>query len=148
MQSGPGFVPTFLYYFVSTTCIVAFVLSKGFGNTGQLENLDNPFQVAILFGLIAGGLAAYFNSHEQMEIPVKKKEKDIKKLNQTLNAMGYSETDEIEQTKVYDRPFPASLFAGKLFVQAEEQSIHISGRASRIRGLKKALNPLINTDKK
>lgn len=138
MQSGPGFLPTFLYYFVGTTFIAVFILAKGLDNA-DLAMLGNPFQIAIPLGLLAGGLGGYFNGYEQTELPLKNRGADLKKLNQTLTAMGYVETQEFEQVKVYDRPFPASLVAGKLIVEITENTILISGRASRIRRLKQQL---------
>lgn len=139
MQSGPGFMPTFLYYFVSTTFIVVFILSKGLDSSNPLEVLANPFQVAIPLGLLAGGVGAYFNGYEQLEMPLKNRGADFKKLNQVLTDSGYAETREVEDVKIYDRSFPSNLFAGKVIVQVNEKTINISGRASRIRGLKKAL---------
>jgi hypothetical protein len=139
MQSGPGFLPTFLYYFVGTTFIVVFILSQGLDNSA-LATLGNPFQIAIPLGLLAGSLGGYFNGYEQLELPLKNRGADLKKLNQTLTTMGYVETQEFEQVKVYDRSFPASLFAGKLIVEINEKTALISGRANRIRTLKKTFN--------
>lgn len=139
MQSGPGFMPTFLYYFVSTTFIVVFILSKGLDSSNELATMANPFQVAIPLGLLAGGVGAYFNGYEQLEMPLKNRGADLKKLNQVLTDSGYAETREVEDIKVYDRPFPSNLFAGKIIVQINEKTVNISGRASRIRGLRKVL---------
>lgn len=143
MQSGPGFMPTFLYYFVSTTFIAVFVLSKGLEGSTQLEAFGNPFQIALPLGLLAGGVGAYLNGYEQLELPLKNRGADLKKLNQVLTEMGYAETQEIEEVKVYDRGFPSGIFAGKVLVQIHEKTINISGRASRIRQLKKALEIMV-----
>lgn len=137
MQAGPGFVPTFLYYFVSTTFIVVFVISNGLSNAEQLEIFNNPFQIGIFLGLIAGSLGAYFNSYESAELPLKNLKADLKNLHQIITSMGYIEVQEIDQAKLYERPFPSNFFAGKLILQPSEESIIVSGRSSRIRQLKK-----------
>ncbi|MDX2241956.1 MAG: hypothetical protein NW224_14825 [Leptolyngbyaceae cyanobacterium bins.302] len=141
MQSGPGFLPTFLYYFAGTTFIAVFVLAKGLDHP-DLALLGNPFQIAIPLGLVAGSLGGYFNGYEQMELPLKNRGADLKKLNQTLTDMGYTETQEVEQVKVYDRAFPSNLFAGKILIQIDDKIINISGRASRIRALRKLFNTI------
>jgi len=134
---GPRFVPTFLYYFVSTTLIALFVLSKGIG-----DQLDfDPSQIAIALGLVAGGLGGYFNSTDTLEMPVKNKGGFTKRLQTTLEQMGFAETDTLEDITVYERPFPSGLFSGKIFVQIEKDTASVSGRSGLIRGLKKRLNP-------
>ncbi len=140
MQSGPGFVPTFLYYFVTTTLIGAFVLSKGLDSADQAAIAVNPFQIAIAFGLLAGGVGAFFNSYEQMDFPLKNRGADLKKLQQALAAMGYAEAQVVDQVTVYERSFPSNLFAGKVLVDLGQSPVQISARASRIRSLKKQLN--------
>lgn len=139
MQSGPGFVPTFLYYFVGTTFIVAFVVSKGLDTSELTGSMGNPLQVGILFGCIAGGLGAYLNSHDSVELPVKNRGAFSQKLNDTLTAMGYSDVEEVDAIKVYKRPFPSSLFSGKVFVAVDNKQAIISGRSSSIRKLQKRL---------
>ena len=137
MQSGPGFVPTFLYYFVSTTLIVTFVIAKGVTDAEHLAIFSNPLQIGILFGLIGGGLGAYWNGYEAIELPLKNRKIDLKKLDEHLINLGYVESQVIDQVKVYERPFPASIFAGKLLVYTDEKTVHISGRSSRVKAFKK-----------
>jgi len=142
MQSGPGFVPTFLYYFVSTTLIAVFVISQGINDPQQQELLGNPFQVGILLGVLAGGIGAYFNAYEQAEFPIKNRGADLKAINDTLTAMGYAESQEVDQVKVYERSFPSNLFAGKLLLEFTEKTVLISARANRVRALRKVLKSL------
>jgi len=139
MQTGPGFVPTFLYYFVSSTLLVVFVISNGLGDAAQSEIFNNPFQVGILFGLITGGLGAYFNSYQSFKVPLKGQSSSSETLEETLTEMRYEKVQDIDQAKVYERPFPSSLFAGKLIVQMHEEAVVISGRSSRIRQLKQLI---------
>lgn len=140
MQSGPGFVPTFLYYFVGTLLIVLLVISQGISDPQQQALLGNPLPVALLLGLVAGGLGAYFNGYEQMELPIKNRGADLKALNQALATLGYSQSQAVEQVKIYERSLPGGFLAGKVLVQTQDKSISISGRASRIRALKKMLS--------
>jgi len=126
-----------LFLFVSTTLIALFVLSKGIG-----DQLDfDPSQIAIALGLVAGGLGGYFNSTDTLEMPVKNKGGFTKRLQTTLEQMGFAETDTLEDITVYERPFPSGLFSGKIFVQIEKDTASVSGRSGLIRGLKKRLNP-------
>lgn len=139
-MTGPGLVPTFLYYFVGTTAIVAFVLTRGLDNAAAI---GNPYQIGIVVGALLGGLGAYFNSHNQIELPVKNRGAFLKQLNEALTAMGYQETeaDDADQgVKIYQRPFPSGAFSGKLFVQIEGSQAAIAGRASSLRQLRKRLN--------
>ena len=134
-MGGPGFVPTFLFYFVGTTFIAAFVIAKG--ATG-LEG-TNPFQVAILFGLLAGGIGSYFNSHQTASFPIKNRGAFLKSLKESLSQMGYEQKEEVEDLTIYDRPMPSNFFSGKLFVQLEQDTAIVSGRSGMIRSLKKRL---------
>ncbi|QZZ21039.1 hypothetical protein J5X98_00545 [Leptothermofonsia sichuanensis E412] len=136
-MKGPGFVPTFLFYFVGTTFIAAFVLNKGVGP----DLTFNPFQVGILFGLASGVVGAYFNSHQTLTLPIKNRGAFLKKLKDTLKQLGYEESGQLEEFTVYSRPIPSSFFAGKLYVQIEKETATISGRGNKIRLIQKRLNP-------
>ncbi len=142
MQSGPGFITTFLYYFVGTSFIVAFIVSQGIDNPELLDTLGNPFKVGILFGLVAGGIGAYFNSHGVMELPIKNQSAFLQQLNAVLAERGYAETMEMDGVKVYQRPMPGGFFAGKLFVQIEKTAATISGRSTKVRSLRKTLEAI------
>lgn len=135
MQSGPGFVATFLFYFVGTTFIATFVLSQGAG----LEEISNPYQVVILFGLTVGLASAYFNSHQTLTLPIKNRGAFLKKLKETLKQLGYEESGQLEEVTIYTRPIPSSFFSGKLYVQIEKDAATISGRANKIRLLQKRI---------
>jgi hypothetical protein len=132
-MGGPGFVPTFLFYFVGTTFISAFVIAQG--STG-LEGV-NPFQVGILFGLLAGGVGSYYNTHQTVSFPIKNRGAFVKTLKDGLSQMGYKEQEQEEDLTIYARPMPSSFFSGKLFVQLEQEAAIVSGRSSMIRSLKK-----------
>jgi hypothetical protein len=138
MISGPGFIPTFLYYFVSTTLIVALVVDQG--TVGGLPDaLGNPFQVGILFGLLAGSLGGYFNGYEELELPINNRGGFTQRLTATLEQMGYEKTQTIDEVMVYQRSGAGQFFAGKVFVQLEGNAATISARGSKIRQMKRAL---------
>jgi len=136
MTKGPGLTPTFLYYFVATTTIVIFVLSRGVETPIPLVN---PAQFSLLCGLLAGAIGAYFNSHDTVELALKNRGALLKKLKDCLASMGYAETSQVEGVTIYERPAPSKFFSGKIFVQIEDKTATIAGRSNRIRALKKRL---------
>lgn len=138
MQSGPGALATFLYYFVSTTLIVVLLIQQGVGEAA-VGSSGNPFTVGVLFGLLAGGVGTYFNRHEVLTIPAKNQKAFLQKLNTVLTGMGFTEADPIEAIKVYERPIPSRFFSGKLFVQTENEALTLSGRSRLVRSLRKKL---------
>jgi hypothetical protein len=140
MQSGPGVIPTFLYYFTSTTLIVVFVISRGLDPTEQFAISNNPFPIGIVLGVVAGGLGAYFNRYESVEVPIKNRGADLKLLTETLATLGYTEAEKIDPVTVYERPFPRNIFAGKLLIRINENSVEVSGRANRIRAFRKMIS--------
>lgn len=135
-MAGPGFVPTFLYYFVGTTFIAVFVISQGAENG---LGLGNPWQVAIVFGLVSGLAGGYVNSHKTIALPIKNKGAFLKKLKDTLTAMGYAETSQLDEVTVYERSGLSKLLSGKLFVQLDKETATLSGRSTQINTLQKQL---------
>lgn len=138
MQSGPGTLPTFLYYFVGTTFIVVLLINQGVGET-TLGSSGNPFTVGVLFGLLAGGVGTYFNRHELLTMPIKNQKAFAQKLTTVLAEMGFTEADSVEAVKVYERPIPSRFFTGKLFVQLDNETATLSGRSRLVRSLKQKL---------
>lgn len=135
-MAGPGFIPTFLYYFVGMTFIAVFVISQGAEN--GLE-LGNPWQVAIVFGLVSGLAGGYVNSHKTIALPIKNKGAFLKTLKDTLTAMGYAETSQVDEFTVYERSGLSKFLSGKLFVQLEKETATVSGRSTQINTLQKQL---------
>ncbi|MBL1173868.1 hypothetical protein [Pantanalinema sp. GBBB05] len=134
---GPGYVPTFLYYFVVTTFIVVFIVQQG----GEELQIANPFQIGMFFGLTAGFLGARFNSSQTISLPVKNKGAFQKQLLQALNSWGYQETSELNGFTVYQRAGLSQFFSGKIFVQLDKNTATIAGRASKMRSLQQQLAP-------
>lgn len=138
---GPGYMPTFLYYFVITTFIVVFVVLQG----GEELQIANPFQIGMFCGLAAGFLGARFNSSQTVSLPVKNKGAFQKQLLNTLNDWGYQETSELNGFTVYERSGLSKFFSGKIFVQLDKNTATIAGRASKIRPLQKQFDPTPKT---
>ena len=131
---GPGYVPTFLYYFVGTTFIAVFVLSKG------ADDLTfNPFQVAVPFGLVVAGFGAALNSHRTISLPIKNKGGFVKSLNEALAELGYQETSTLDEFTVYQRSGLGKVFSGKLFINLDNKTATISGRSTNLKVLEKKL---------
>jgi hypothetical protein len=139
MQSGPGTLPTFLYYFVGTTLIVVLLINQGVGDTALISGVGNSFTVGVLFGLLAGGVGTYFNRHELLTIPIKNQKTFAQTLETVLTEMGFAEAELLDQVKVYERPIPSRFFTGKLFVQVEKETATLSGRSRLVRSLQKRL---------
>jgi len=137
MGSGPGWIPTFLYYFVATTLIGALVLTEGL-ESNQLPG-QTSFQIALLLGLAAGGVGAYFNSYETVTLPIKNRGAFTKRLGKALTEMGYGEVNTVESVTVYERSALSRFFSGKILVELGTKNATISGRVGRMRQLKKRM---------
>jgi hypothetical protein len=134
-MGGPGVVPTFLFYFVGATFIVVFILSEGLKEV----EIGNPYAIAIWFGIAAGALGAYFNSHLSISTPINNHGAFFKSLRDSLTQMGFAETAQIDNLTIYERPIPSRFFSGSLLVQVEDNTATIAGRSSIIRGLRKRM---------
>ena len=137
MGSGPGWIPTFLYYFVATTLIEALVLTQGL-ESNQLPG-QTSFQIALLFGLVVGGVGAYFNSYETLTLPIKNRGAFTQRLGKALTQMGYVEVKTVESFTVYERSALSRFFSGKILVELGAKNATISGRASRMRQLRERM---------
>ncbi|UBF25368.1 hypothetical protein K9N68_27790 [Kovacikia minuta CCNUW1] len=136
MQKGPGFLPTFLYYFVGTTLIGAIVISQ---QTGASLATGDPYQASILAGLLAGLSGAYFNRHTTISVPFTNKRAFIQKLKDALSQLGYEEKAKLAETTIYERPGWSNTFSGKLFVEIEPNSATISGRSGKLKALQRRI---------
>jgi hypothetical protein len=134
-MGGPGVVPTFLFYFVGATFIVVFVLSEGLKGV----EIGNPYAIAIWFGVAAGAMGAYFNSHQSISTHIHNRSAFFKSLLDSLTQMGYAETAQIDNLTIYERPMPGRFLSGSLLVQVEDNTATIAGRSSIIRGLRKRM---------
>lgn len=136
MQKGPGFLPTFLYYFVGTTLIGALITSQ---QTGTSLTTGTPYQAGILAGLLAGLTGAYFNRHNTISVPFKNKRVFTKKLEEALSQLGYEQKSKLDETTIYERSGWSNTFSGKLFVEIEQDAANISGRSTRLKALQKRI---------
>lgn len=136
MQVGPGFLPTFLYYFTGATIIFTLLAVKGLGlglSTGV------PEQLGLVGGLVAGGFGAYMNQTTSFSVQFRDRKKFLKELDAALRELGYEQTSEIEGVQVYERSSFRKLFSGKIYVQLEGNSATIASRASNTRQLRNAI---------
>ncbi|MBD2035592.1 hypothetical protein H6F76_11235 [Leptolyngbya sp. FACHB-321] len=135
MTTGPGLIPTFLYYFVVTTLITAFVVSQ---QTDMMAT-GAPYQVGILFGLLAGLTGAYFNRNVSITAAVNDAKAFTQTLTTTLSELGFEQQTTIDSFTVYKRSSLGGLFATKVLVEIEAKAATISGRSHIIKQLQQRL---------
>lgn len=140
MSFGPGFWPTFLYYFVSTTLITAFVSSKGLGVS--LES-GLPLRWGLILGAIAGIAGGYFNRTVTFSVEFNSRKKFLRNLNDVLAQMGYSQTSELEDSEteddilIYQKSALGGLLSGKVFVQIGKGKAIFASRSVSSQKLRK-----------
>lgn len=131
MNLGPGAAATFLYYFTSTALVITFVMSRSVG----VDSLSQP--ISVLGGVVAGGLAVYFNRTTSFTVPVQSRKTFLKSLNASLAQLGYEQVSEEEGLRTYERSSFSKWFSGRIFVQIVGQEATIASRAATVRSLKK-----------
>lgn len=136
MQSGPGFAATFLYYFATTGVIFTLVAIQGLGFS-PASGL--PQQLGIAGGVVAGVVGAYFNRTLTITAPFQNRKNFLATLETALNAMGYQQISEEDNTRVYERSNLSKWLSGKIYVQVEKNQATIASRAIHIRQLQKGL---------
>ncbi|HIK56125.1 MAG TPA: hypothetical protein IGS37_13305 [Synechococcales cyanobacterium M55_K2018_004] len=137
MQFGPGFFPTFLYYFSSTGLVFALVMMAA---TGASLASGLPQEVGLVGGLLGGLVGAYFNRTMLYTLPVNSEKKFWKSVEETLTKLGYIQTAEEDGVRVYQRSGLSKYLSGRVFVTVEGQEAAIASRAVQIRSLKKLLS--------
>lgn len=135
---GPGFFPTFLYYFSGTALVTTFLAVKSLGLS--LET-GIPGEFGLLFGSLGGLIGAYFNHNRLLEIPFANRKAFLNQLDQSLTEMGYAQDPDamLEGVLVYRRTALRQLFSGRIYVQIGDKQATLSSRALHLRGLKKRL---------
>ena len=136
MTTGPGLIPTFLYYFVVMTLIAAFVVSQ---QTDMSLATGAPYQVGLLFGLLAGLTGAYFNRNVSITAAVSDAKTFMQTLTATLSELGFEQQTTINAFTVYKRSSLGGLFATKVLVEIEAKAANISGRSHIIKQLQQRL---------
>ena len=137
LTKGPGFLPTFLYYF-SGTALVSTLLAVKALNVGLETGIPN--QLGLVAGLFGGALGAYFNRSVVLQVPFKHRKKFFKTLNAALAEMGYELALDTDDGAVYQRSPLRQLLSGKVFVQITGQTAVICSRSVHIKALEKRLN--------
>lgn len=136
MQFGPGFFPTFFYYFSTAALLLSFAASQGLGlgfNTGY------PQQIGVLGGLIAGLVGGTLNRTITLTIPVNDQKAFVARLNDVMTQKGYERQEDMDEVWVYQRAALAKYLTGKVFVLFGEGTATIASRAVQIRGIRKSL---------
>ena len=136
MPKGPGFLPTFLYYFSGTALVSTLLAMRALDvslNTGI------PNQLGLIAGVFGGAVGAYFNRSVVLDVPFKHRKKFLKTLNVALAEMGYKLSSDTEDAIVYQRSPLRQLLSGKVFVQITGQTATICSRSVHIKGLRKRL---------
>ena len=136
MTTGPGLIPTFLYYFVVMTLIAAFVVSQ---QTDMSLATGAPYQVGLLFGLLAGLTGAYFNRNVSITAAVSDAKAFTQTLTASLSELGFEQQTTINAFTVYKRSSLGGLFATKVLVEIEAKAANISGRSHIIKQLQQRL---------
>ncbi len=136
MTTGPGLIPTFLYYFVVMTLITAFVVSQ---QTDMSLATGAPYQIGILFGLLAGSTGAYFNRTVSITAAVSDGKAFTQTLTAALSELGFEQKTTIDTFTVYERSALGGLFATKVLVELEGKAATISGRSRIIKQLQQHL---------
>ena len=145
MLRGPGFAVTFLYYFSTTTLIIAFLVAQK-ANVNFLSPAN--FQMGIVVGTLVGLVAAYFNHNITIEFEFKKKHTFTTKLNQALSKMGFDEQRQVEDFVVYYKSGVKKLFSGKISIKIEKKSARIMGRSSQVKQLRQNIKLLTEVREK
>ncbi|WAL60640.1 hypothetical protein [Thermocoleostomius sinensis] len=136
MQFGPGFLPTFLYYFTTAGVLVALVASRGMGFS---LNSGMPGRLGLMGGVVAGLLGAYFNRTTTVDVQFQGQKKFLAELETTLAAMGYQLAAQEEDLRIYERSNLSKWLSGKLYVQLEQNHATIASRAGTLRRLRKQI---------
>jgi hypothetical protein len=143
MQFGPGFFPTFLYYFASTSVIFTMAAARAL-HVGLGSGL--PQELGIAGGLLAGLIGGYFNRTVTLSMPVTHQKTFLSKLNDVLSSMGYQKIEELEdQVLVYERSALSKFFSGKVFVQLAAGTATIAGRSIQMNTIRKQMLPDIDS---
>ena len=140
LPEGPGIAISFLYYFSTTTMIVAFFYSQSL-DTSMFSPL--PYRYGMVFGVVTGAIGAYLNRSKTISTSFKKsraKQEFSNKLQEALVEMGFEPKSEEEDYTIYGKSSLKSFFAGKIFVQIDKKSAAIAGRATDLKKLSKKLD--------
>ena len=154
MQFGPGPVPTFLYYFTSMAVLSILITVRALDIS---TTTGIPQAIGTLGGLLAGGLGVYFNRTISYTLSIQSQKKFLNQLLPILTQMGYElvleeefaseeelvakeDISEEDTVQIYERSAGMSRWiSGRVFVQLEEKTATIAGRAVTMRKLKQAI---------
>jgi hypothetical protein len=130
MQTGSGFLSTFLYYFATTAIVITAVVSQA---TGLQIATGIPQQIGALGGVLTGLVGVYFNRSVCIVVPFSEEKKFLVELETLLTAMGYQLQAEGDGVRVYARSGIKQWLSGRVFVKFEGKEATIASRAVHMR---------------
>ncbi|APB35255.1 hypothetical protein GlitD10_2910 [Gloeomargarita lithophora Alchichica-D10] len=123
-----------MYYFGLTSLIVSWPIA-------EFLHLDlgasTPYQYAFIFGVMGGIWGTYFNRSITLELTSDQPEKLLVNLENKLNEMGFTQSQQQEMIRIYTPRSLQALFMGKIRVLVQKKQVRIVGRAVHIRALQK-----------
>ncbi len=138
MPQGPGAGVTFLYYFVGTAFVSAFLAHQAL-HVPFSSGIPN--QLGSIVGLFGGLIGTYFNANKTLELPLRGQKVLLNRLTPILDEMGYSPIDrpDLENTQVFAREGSRGAFSGKIYVTFLGKTAVVNSRAVHIRALAKRI---------
>lgn len=138
LPQGPGFVPTFLYYFVGTALVTTLMASQTLGLSLETGG-GNRF--GLVFGLVGGLVGAILNRGSTLTLTCPSQKTFRQQLTNILAEMGYVEQPEArtDGIVVYQRPALQGVFSGRIYVLIAGKQAQLSSRASHLRRLRQQL---------
>ncbi|NJL82355.1 MAG: hypothetical protein HC890_04220 [Chloroflexaceae bacterium] len=132
MTQGPGFLITFVYYFTCIWLIGVVVITQGLGGRTPL-----PYQLSLLFALVAGLSGATVNRSATLTIPFRDRHRCRAELETILNNLGFEHKSQLDpETTLYQKSPWRAWLAGKIYVQWQDQAVAIGGRMSDLNRLR------------
>jgi hypothetical protein len=138
METGPGSIITFLYYFAMTTLVMTLIATQ----SGLYQEVGVPILINPLIGVVAGALGAYFNRTVAISVPFKNRKTFLRTLEEALEEMGYERDREVEDWTIYRRSAVRQLFSGKIYVKLSDGMATLSSRSVHIRTLQQHLEDM------
>jgi hypothetical protein len=138
LPQGPGFGPTFLYYFVGTALVTALLATQTL-DVGLDTGIPNQF--GLLFGVIGGLVGASLNRTRTLTLTCPSQKTFKQQLTNILADMGYQEVPNARDDGilVFQRAALRQLFSGRVYVLIEGKTARLSSRTSHVRRLRQQL---------
>lgn len=136
INPGPTALLTFLYYFTTTTLVMALPAAQ---LTHTSLSTPLPYRIGIPFGVLAGLAGAYYNASVVLEMTYPNSKRFQTELEGVLESMGFRPAGPAGPDQVYR---PAALWVwlvGTIRVHFEANSATLIARAVHARQLRRQL---------